>query len=201
VSHYAELLRHKGVRGAPHIKLYVDLLSEDWLRYELSDDAKAALPYLWLLTSKLGNRIPLDHEDLARRLPFSWSPDRTGKVMEELCAKKIFRRAEEFPEPAEGELFATPERDTTVSLGGAAGSILVVELDAAGAQKTVPVHSDFVDSVRDLYPALDLVRELRRAREWLINNPSRRKTAKGMRRFLIGWFDRQQNRPVSRWAE
>jgi len=61
VGHYAELLRYKKGRGSLHIKLYVDILSEDWLRYELSDDAKAVLPYLWLLASKLGNQIPSDH--------------------------------------------------------------------------------------------------------------------------------------------
>lgn len=40
------------------------------------------------------------------------------------------------------------------------------------------------------YPGLDLESELRRARQWLRDNPKRRKTDRGMPRFLTNWLNR-----------
>lgn len=41
-----------------------------------------------------------------------------------------------------------------------------------------------------LYPDLDVVHELRKIKAWCINNPSRRKTKRGMSRFINGWMNR-----------
>lgn len=41
-----------------------------------------------------------------------------------------------------------------------------------------------------LYPDLDVVQELRKIKAWCINNPSRRKTKRGMSRFINGWMNR-----------
>lgn len=49
---------------------------------------------------------------------------------------------------------------------------------------------------REAYPAVDIELELRRAAEWLLANPHKRK--KNYRRFLISWFSRQQERGGSR---
>jgi hypothetical protein len=40
------------------------------------------------------------------------------------------------------------------------------------------------------YPAVSVAAELRKARAWLVANPRRRKTARGMPRFLVGWLNR-----------
>ncbi len=45
-----------------------------------------------------------------------------------------------------------------------------------------------------LFPDLDILAECRAAKAWLAANSERRKTANGMRRFLVGWFTRTQNR-------
>jgi hypothetical protein len=44
------------------------------------------------------------------------------------------------------------------------------------------------------FPALDVLGEVRKARQLLVDNPGRRKTAKGMTRFVFGWLERSQNR-------
>lgn len=44
----------------------------------------------------------------------------------------------------------------------------------------------------DVYAGLDVEQELRKASLWLDANPSRRKTARGMKRFLICWLNRAQ---------
>lgn len=45
------------------------------------------------------------------------------------------------------------------------------------------------------YPGIDVETECRRALAWLAANPSRRKTARGMPRFLLGWLSRSVDRP------
>jgi hypothetical protein len=45
------------------------------------------------------------------------------------------------------------------------------------------------------YPGVDVPAELRRIREWLLANPARRKTSRGMAKFANSWLSRQQDRP------
>ena len=47
---------------------------------------------------------------------------------------------------------------------------------------------------REAFPGIDVLAECRKARQWLIDNPPRRKTAKGMPRFLNSWLSRAQDR-------
>lgn len=50
----------------------------------------------------------------------------------------------------------------------------------------------------DLYPGVDVKREFAKMREWCINNPKKRKTKTGARKFVSTWLDREQNRVGSR---
>lgn len=43
------------------------------------------------------------------------------------------------------------------------------------------------------FPAVDVMQECRTARQWCIDNPSRRKTVRGMPGFLSRWLARKQN--------
>lgn len=47
-----------------------------------------------------------------------------------------------------------------------------------------------LDEYTGVFPNLDVEAELRKAAQWLNDNPSRRKTARGMTRFLGGWLGR-----------
>ncbi len=44
------------------------------------------------------------------------------------------------------------------------------------------------------YPGLDVTRELLQMEVWLRANPTRRKTPRGMPRFVINWLNNSQNR-------
>lgn len=46
---------------------------------------------------------------------------------------------------------------------------------------------------KPLYPGLEVRAEALRARQWCIDNPAKRKTARGMPKFLNGWLERSQN--------
>ena len=53
---------------------------------------------------------------------------------------------------------------------------------------------DDLDGWQRLYVGVDVIRELARMREWCKSNPTKRKTRKGIRRFVQTWLDREQNR-------
>lgn len=57
------------------------------------------------------------------------------------------------------------------------------------------VTAVMVSEFSSLYPAVDILQELRNMRGWLINNPKNRKTAGGIRRFINSWLAREQDKP------
>ena len=50
-----------------------------------------------------------------------------------------------------------------------------------------------VDDWARAYPAVDVAQQLRQMRAWCIANPTRRKTAKGVEAFVVGWLTKEQN--------
>ncbi len=46
----------------------------------------------------------------------------------------------------------------------------------------------------ELYPAVDVLQELRKMRGWLDSNKARRKTKRGISRFITNWLAREQDR-------
>lgn len=57
------------------------------------------------------------------------------------------------------------------------------------------VTDSMVNEFMNLYPAVDVMQELRNMRGWLINNPKNRKTSGGIRRFINSWLSREQDKP------
>lgn len=52
-----------------------------------------------------------------------------------------------------------------------------------------------------LYPAVDVPQQLRNMRGWLLSNLDRRKTRRGISRFITGWLSREQDRGRSAGGE
>lgn len=57
-----------------------------------------------------------------------------------------------------------------------------------------PVTQSDIDKWQELYPAVDVLQQLRAMRGWCDANPSRRKTKTGIRRFINSWLSREQDR-------
>lgn len=51
-----------------------------------------------------------------------------------------------------------------------------------------------IDYWCELYPAVDIMQELRKMKGWCDNNPERRKTARGIKRFINSWLAKEQDR-------
>lgn len=62
-----------------------------------------------------------------------------------------------------------------------------------GEPKEWALTSTLVAEWQESFPSLDVVGECRHALAWIRSKASHRKTAAGMRRFLVGWFGRAQN--------
>ena len=61
------------------------------------------------------------------------------------------------------------------------------------------VTFDYLNSLRELFPALDVEQEFRSMAAWLDSHPRNRKTPRGIKRFITGWLERSQNSmPASR---
>lgn len=70
--------------------------------------------------------------------------------------------------------------------------VLVFPCD--GSTRTWELRQSQVDRWRELYPSLDIEACCRSALAWVDASPSRRKTARGMTRYLVGWLNRKQDR-------
>ena len=58
-----------------------------------------------------------------------------------------------------------------------------------------PIYKIDIEAWHDLYPAVDVIGELRKMKGWLMANPSKRKTKKGILRFINSWLAKEQDRP------
>lgn len=50
-----------------------------------------------------------------------------------------------------------------------------------------------------LYPAVDVIQQLRGMRGWLLSNKTKRKTSRGIERFITSWLAKEQDRGGSRF--
>ena len=57
-----------------------------------------------------------------------------------------------------------------------------------------PIYQADVDEWSELYPSVDVMQQLRNMKGWLDSNPTRRKTPKGIKRFITNWLQREQDK-------
>ncbi len=69
----------------------------------------------------------------------------------------------------------------------------IIRLPLAGGGEAV-IRERLLDQLTPLYPAVDIPGQLRAMRGWLLGNPTKRKTARGVLRFVITWLAREQDR-------
>jgi len=84
----------------------------------------------------------------------------------------------------------SPEPEKSAPVADA--SPTVIELPCVSGEP-YPISEADVAEWRSAFPAVDVRQQLAAARQWLIANPTRRKTRRGMRKFVVSWLDRRQN--------
>lgn len=60
------------------------------------------------------------------------------------------------------------------------------------------VYQEDISGWIKLYPAVDVMQELRKMKGWLDANPNRRKTKRGIKRFINSWLSKEQDKGGSR---
>ena len=78
-----------------------------------------------------------------------------------------------------------------------AGSTPVITLPLNTGEE-FPVISEQISEWSALYPNVDVVQQLRNMRGWLLSNPQRRKTQRGIGKFVTNWLAKEQDRGGSR---
>ncbi len=75
----------------------------------------------------------------------------------------------------------------------------VLEFPTAGKTRSWNLYPSKVQEYQSTFPGVDVVAECRRALQWLRDNPARKKTARGIPKFLGSWLGRAQDRgPTTR---
>lgn len=57
-----------------------------------------------------------------------------------------------------------------------------------------PITQSYIIELSKLYPAVDIMQELRAMKGWCDANPRKRKTSAGIKRFINSWISKVQNR-------
>lgn len=87
------------------------------------------------------------------------------------------------------------EKENECYIGAELPPVISLPLnDSTAFSVTQEMLSEFVS----LYPAVDVMQELRNMRGWLLNNPKNRKTRSGVRRFINSWLSREQDKGGTR---
>jgi len=63
-----------------------------------------------------------------------------------------------------------------------------------GKVKTWDLDSKKVDEWQESFPGIDIPNECKKALQWIRDNPTKRKTARGMPKFLGGWLSRANDK-------
>lgn len=103
--------------------------------------------------------------------------EREGKEREEKESKSVSAALEKLSATPVTEIAATP----------------LLVFPTVGTTRDWALTVTQVALWAECYPNLDILSEARQALAWLHANPGRRKTASGMPRFFVNWFNRAVN--------
>ena len=57
-----------------------------------------------------------------------------------------------------------------------------------------PIYPSDISQYKELYPAVDVEQQFRSMKGWCLNNPTKRKTKNGIKRFVNSWLSREQDK-------
>ena len=57
------------------------------------------------------------------------------------------------------------------------------------------VYQSEIDELKDIYPNADIDQEFKKMIRWIKDNPTKRKTRRGIGSFISNWLDKAQNKP------
>lgn len=166
--------------------LKLDSVKEDSIKKHLAECVDAGLIVLFTVESK----GYLEIQNFGQRIngkskfpePPQKSPGNPGEVPENSGNPRLGVGGDEV----EGGLFASDPQ--------AVPSPTVIQLPLADKSE-FPITQAVVDELSELYPGVDVPSQLRAMRGWCVGNPTKRKTKKGIMRFVTNWLSGEQDKP------
>lgn len=124
----------------------------------------------------------------ARVVEFTGSlPKAFANALPEVFRKSMPNQEQEQEQEQEQVFSSEPPSATTEQ------PVLMFPVVGDSAVTEWPLYQSKIDQYRESYPGIDPLAECRKARQWCIDSPAKRKTAGGMTRFLNAWMERAQN--------
>lgn len=152
----------------------------------------------WLLVNHAKYRAKLNADDRREYL--------RKKAIEYRAKSKRIQRVDSrnglSTQSTQPEAAPAPEADPNPSSSRALAprsstSTPILTFPTVGASRSWPLSSEQIREWESLFPGVDVLSEARKALAWVQASPERRKTEKGMRRFLVGWMTRTNDRGSS----
>lgn len=181
VKNWGEFQHYKH-RSPPWIKLHRELLN-DFAFQSLTDAGRAHLMLIWVLAAGTEGVVPASPKFIASRIGATSTVDLDAII------------AAGFLIPEEGA--EIPEAPLAHKANGGKPVItdsgeIIERIPMIGGEE-FEVKTSFVCELERLYPAVDVPATLKQMRGWCIGNPTKLKTPRGIRKFITGWCERDQN--------
>ena len=200
VANWEKWQSYRKDRGAPPwIKVYRNLFSNpEWA--QLSDSEKGQLVSLWIVAADKNGKIPFNEKILKKiaqldSLNLNKFID-LGFLQKDGCqddAKMTSGGCQDDAPETE------TETETEINCSEMKNSISEPELPVLNIP-LIPKDGEYavtqeqIDEWTETYPAVDILQELRKMRQWCIANPKRRKTRRGILRFITSWLAKEQDK-------
>ncbi len=203
-------------RGTPPwIKVYARLLTDPDFA-ELEDHEKWHVIGIWLIARERNGLISDDPKIVQRLINSSTKPD-----LEKLLGLQVLERPKKKRQPKDNQVTTicqpddnqmtsswqpndAPETDTdkTPPTPPQGGDRILLNLPCKDGE--FAVLQSMVDEWRRTHPRIDIDAEIRKARQWCLDNPTKRKTLRGGRAFIGNWLKNAQpssGHALPMWSE
>jgi len=174
--------QHYKKRSPPWIKLHRAVI-EDYAFSTLKDKTKAHLILIWVLAAGTEGRIPNDAKFIASKISAAEPVDLQAMI------DAGFLSVDENLAP---EVVAIAIKGNGSKPVNADTGEVIERIPMIGGE-AFEVRESFVFELTRLYPAVDIPATLKQMRGWCIGNPTKLKTPRGIRKFITGWCERDQN--------
>lgn len=188
--------QHYKDRCPPWIKYHSDLLVNR--KYvSLTLKRRAILDNLWLVASRNNGEVDLELEEVRFQIHSSQVTQEDIAVLIEngffdpILADASTAQAKAVPETEERETEREGEENTSPKPSASGPPLIRLPTNKNGEE--YPVTDAEADELQECYQAADVRDELRQMRGWLLKNKTRRKTPRGMPRFIATWLGKAHN--------
>jgi hypothetical protein len=173
-----------------------------WLHYEPSVRRRAGVYWVMIPPEEQSKPdgpsceddrgFPNEFDEQSGRNPRNNPGGIRGTIREESDDPSYLALPQE-PLPCPGEDGAEPAPPSSAPPVPTETPVMTFPCKGPGPREWCLVPSKLAE-YRESFPAVDVLTECRKARQWTIDNPAKRKTFTGMPAFLTRWLSKEQDR-------